>query len=69
MVVACVARRFGTTRSVVHVRCERVTAAGVCCLVVDRAAVTLVSEVEQPKLFSIILGEGLFNDAVAIILY
>lgn len=33
------------------------------------AAVTLVSEEEQPKLFSIILGEGLFNDAVAIILY
>ena len=33
------------------------------------AAVTLVKFEEQPKLFSIILGEGLFNDAVAIILY
>ena len=33
------------------------------------AAVTLVKYDEQPKLFSVILGEGLFNDAVAVILY
>jgi NhaP-type Na+/H+ or K+/H+ antiporter len=33
------------------------------------AAVTLVKFEEQPKLFSIILGEGLFNDAAAVILY
>ena len=33
------------------------------------AAVTIIKFEEQPKLFSIILGEGLFNDAVAIILY
>jgi len=33
------------------------------------AAVTLVKYDEQPKLFSIILGEGLANDAVAIILF
>lgn len=33
------------------------------------AAVTLVKYEEQPKLFSVILGEGLFNDAVAVILF
>ena len=33
------------------------------------AAVTIIKFEEQPKLFSTILGEGLFNDAVAIILY
>jgi NhaP-type Na+/H+ or K+/H+ antiporter len=33
------------------------------------AAVTIIKFEDQPKLFSIILGEGLFNDAVAIILY
>jgi len=33
------------------------------------AAVTLVKFEDQPKLFSTILGEGLFNDAVAIILF
>lgn len=33
------------------------------------AAVTIIKYEEQPKLFSIILGEGLANDAVAIILY
>ena len=33
------------------------------------AAVTLVKVDEQPTLFSIILGEGLFNDVVVIILY
>ena len=33
------------------------------------AAITIVKFEEQPKLFSIILGEGLFNDAVAIILF
>jgi NhaP-type Na+/H+ or K+/H+ antiporter len=32
------------------------------------AAVTIVKYEEQPMLFSLILGEGLFNDAVAIIL-
>jgi sodium/hydrogen exchanger-like protein 6/7/sodium/hydrogen exchanger 8 len=33
------------------------------------AAVTLIKFDDQPKLFSIILGEGLFNDVVVIILY
>jgi sodium/hydrogen exchanger-like protein 6/7 len=33
------------------------------------AAVTIIKFEDQPKLFSIILGEGLFNDAVAIILF
>jgi NhaP-type Na+/H+ or K+/H+ antiporter len=33
------------------------------------AAVTIIKFEEQPMLFSLILGEGLFNDAVAIILY
>ena len=33
------------------------------------AAVTIVKFEDQPKLFSIILGEGLANDAVAIILF
>jgi NhaP-type Na+/H+ or K+/H+ antiporter len=33
------------------------------------AAVTIIKFEDQPKLFSIILGEGLNNDAVAIILY
>lgn len=33
------------------------------------AAVTIIKFEEQPKLFSVILGEGLFNDAVAIILF
>ena len=33
------------------------------------AAVTIVKFEDQPMLFSLILGEGLFNDAVAIILY
>lgn len=33
------------------------------------AAVTLVKFEEQPKLFSVILGEGLFNDAVAVVLF
>ena len=33
------------------------------------AAVTIIKFDEQPVLFSLILGEGLFNDAVAIILY
>ena len=33
------------------------------------AAVTIIKFDEQPTLFSLILGEGLFNDAVAIILY
>ena len=33
------------------------------------AAVTLVKVDEQPTLFNIILGEGLFNDVVVIILY
>jgi NhaP-type Na+/H+ or K+/H+ antiporter len=33
------------------------------------AAVTIIKFEDQPKLFSVILGEGLFNDAVAIILF
>ena len=33
------------------------------------AAVTIVNEDEQPKLFSIVLREGLFNDAVSIVLF
>ena len=33
------------------------------------AAVTIIKFEDQPTLFSIILGEGLFNDAVAIILF
>ena len=33
------------------------------------AAVTLVKVDEQPNLFNIILGEGLYNDVVVIILY
>ena len=33
------------------------------------AAVTIIKYEDQPKLFSIILGEGLANDAVAIVLY
>ena len=33
------------------------------------AALTLISSVHQPKLFSIIFGEGMVNDAVAIILF
>ena len=33
------------------------------------AAVTIIKYENQPKLFSIILGEGLANDAVAIVLY
>tara|TARA_B110000285_G_scaffold79417_1_gene91568 strand:+ start:828 stop:992 length:165 start_codon:yes stop_codon:yes gene_type:complete len=31
--------------------------------------VTIIKFEEQPTLFSVILGEGLFNDAVAVILY
>ena len=33
------------------------------------AAITIVNQDEQPKLFSIIFGEGVVNDAVAIILF
>jgi sodium/hydrogen exchanger-like protein 6/7 len=33
------------------------------------AAVTLVKFEQQPTIFSVVLGEGLFNDAVAIILF
>ena len=33
------------------------------------AAVTILDPEKQPKLFSIVLGEGLFNDAVSIILF
>jgi NhaP-type Na+/H+ or K+/H+ antiporter len=33
------------------------------------AAVTIIKFEDQPMLYSLILGEGLFNDAVAIILY
>ena len=33
------------------------------------AALTLISPAQYPKLFSIIFGEGMVNDAVAIILF
>lgn len=33
------------------------------------AAITIVKFDEQPKLFSIIFGEGIVNDAVALILF
>jgi NhaP-type Na+/H+ or K+/H+ antiporter len=33
------------------------------------AALTLIDSVQFPKLFSIIFGEGMVNDAVAIILF
>jgi NhaP-type Na+/H+ or K+/H+ antiporter len=33
------------------------------------AAISIVKYEEQPKLFSIIFGEGIANDAVALILF
>jgi sodium/hydrogen exchanger-like protein 6/7/sodium/hydrogen exchanger 8 len=33
------------------------------------AALTLINPAQYPKLFSIIFGEGMVNDAVAIILF
>ncbi len=33
------------------------------------AAISIVKYEEQPKLFSLIFGEGIVNDAVAIILF
>jgi NhaP-type Na+/H+ or K+/H+ antiporter len=33
------------------------------------AALTLISSAQFPKVFSIIFGEGMVNDAVAIILF
>ena len=33
------------------------------------AALTIVKYDEQPKLFSLIFGEGILNDAVSIILF
>jgi sodium/hydrogen exchanger-like protein 6/7/sodium/hydrogen exchanger 8 len=33
------------------------------------AALTLIKPAEHPKLFSVIFGEGMVNDAVAIILF
>lgn len=33
------------------------------------AAITLINSDKYPKLFSIVFGEGLVNDAVAIILF
>jgi sodium/hydrogen exchanger-like protein 6/7/sodium/hydrogen exchanger 8 len=33
------------------------------------AAVSLINPAEQPKLFSLVFGEGITNDAVSIILF
>jgi len=33
------------------------------------AVLTFVSESEEPKLYSILFGEGVINDAVCIVLY
>jgi NhaP-type Na+/H+ or K+/H+ antiporter len=33
------------------------------------AALTFIKEVQEPKLFSILFGEGVLNDAVCIVLY
>ena len=33
------------------------------------AAVSLINSTEQPKLFSVVFGEGVTNDAVSIILF
>jgi len=33
------------------------------------AAISLINYDEQPKLFSIVFGEGIINDAVSIILF
>ena len=33
------------------------------------AAISIVKYEEQPKLFSIIFGEGIVNDAIALILF
>jgi len=33
------------------------------------AVLTFVSEYEEPKLYSILFGEGVVNDAVCIVLY
>ena len=45
---------------------------GICSLLCSSdviAAISMVSYKEQPKLFSIIYGEGVFNDIVSIILF
>jgi len=33
------------------------------------AALTFISETDEPKLYSILFGEGVINDAVCIVLY
>jgi len=33
------------------------------------AAISLIDSAEQPKLFSVVFGEGVSNDAVSIILF
>jgi NhaP-type Na+/H+ or K+/H+ antiporter len=33
------------------------------------AAISLINSAEQPKLFSVVFGEGVTNDAVSIILF
>jgi NhaP-type Na+/H+ or K+/H+ antiporter len=44
----------------------------VCSILVSSdiiAAMSIIKFDEQPHIFSIILGEGLFNDVVVIVLY
>ena len=43
--------------------------AGLMCSSDVVAAVSIVSYEQQPKLFSCVFGEGVFNDIVSIILY
>jgi len=43
--------------------------AGLMCSSDVVAAVSIVSYESQPKLFSCVFGEGVFNDIVSIILY
>lgn len=43
--------------------------ASVICATDTIAALTFVKEVTDPKLFAILFGEGVVNDAVCIVLY